>query len=89
VEKFPEKSGNYALAVREMPVGEILASEQHIRGLASYLRRHGVKLGQRDAEVMVYLDLTQESVRKFVQGGGKQERFRRPQGVAATMGRSR
>jgi len=30
-----------------------------------------------------------ECVRKFVQGGGKQERFRRPQGVAATMGRSR
>jgi hypothetical protein len=59
VEKFLEKSGNYALAVREMPVAEILASEQHIRGLAGYLRRHGVKLGQREAEVMVYLDLTQ------------------------------
>ena len=59
VEKFLEKSGNYALAVREMPVAEILASEQHIRGLASYLRRHGVRLGQREAEVMVYLDLTQ------------------------------
>jgi Domain of unknown function (DUF222) len=59
VEKFLEKSGNYALAVREMPVEEILASEQHIRGLASYLRRHGVKLGQREAEVMVYLELTQ------------------------------
>jgi hypothetical protein len=59
VEKFLEKSGNYALAVREMPVAEILASEQHIRGLAGYLRGHGVKLGQREAEVMVYLDLTQ------------------------------
>jgi hypothetical protein len=59
VEKFPERSGNYALAVREMPVEEILASEQHIRGLAGYLRRHGVTLGQREAEVMVYLDLTQ------------------------------
>jgi hypothetical protein len=59
VEKFLEKSGNYALAVREMPVEAILASEAHIRGLASYLRRHGVKLGQREAEVMVYLDLTQ------------------------------
>ena len=59
VEKFQERSGNYALAVREMPVEEILASEQHIRGLASWLRRHGVKLGQREAEVMVYLDLTQ------------------------------
>jgi hypothetical protein len=59
VEKFLEKSGNYALAVREMPIDEILASEQHIRGLASYLRRHGVRLGQREAEVMVYLDLTQ------------------------------
>jgi len=59
VEKFLERSGNYALAVREMPVEEILASEQHIRGLASYLRRHGVKLSQREAEVMVYLDLTQ------------------------------
>jgi hypothetical protein len=59
VEKFLERSGNYALAVREMPVEEILASEQHIRGLASYLRQHGVKLGQREAEVMVYLDLTQ------------------------------
>jgi len=31
----------------------------------------------------------QESVRNFVRGGGKQGRFRRPQGVAATMGRSR
>jgi hypothetical protein len=59
VEKFLERSGNYALAVREMPVEEILASEQHIRGLASYLRRHGVKVGQREAEVLVYLDLTQ------------------------------
>ena len=59
VEKFLEKSGNYALAVREMPVEEILASEAHIRGLAAYLRRHGVKLGQREAEVMVYLELTQ------------------------------
>ncbi|HEY6789918.1 MAG TPA: DUF222 domain-containing protein, partial [Trebonia sp.] len=39
VEKFLEKSGNYALAVREMPIEEILASEQHIRDLASYLRR--------------------------------------------------
>jgi hypothetical protein len=26
---------------------------------------------------------------KFCAGGGKQERFRRPQGVAATMGRSK
>jgi len=26
---------------------------------------------------------------KFCAGGGKQERFRRPQGVAVTMGRSR
>ncbi|HEY6790623.1 MAG TPA: DUF222 domain-containing protein, partial [Trebonia sp.] len=59
VEKFMERSGNYALAVREMPVEEILASEAHIRALAAYLRRHGVKLGQREAEVMVYLDLTQ------------------------------
>src|SRR5258708_30671858 len=59
VEKFLEKSGNYALAVREMPVEETLASEQPTRGLASSLRRHGVKLGQREAEVMVYLDLTQ------------------------------
>jgi Domain of unknown function (DUF222) len=59
VEKFLEKSGNYALAVREMPVEEVLASQAHIRALADYLRRHGVKLGQREAEVMVYLDLTQ------------------------------
>src|SRR5260370_40637679 len=59
VEKFLERSGNYALAIREMPVAEILASEQHIRGLASYVRRHGVKVGQREAEVLVYLDLTQ------------------------------
>src|ERR1700756_66606 len=42
-----------------MPVEEILASEAHIRALAAYLRRHGVKLGQREAEVLVYLDLTQ------------------------------
>jgi hypothetical protein len=59
VEKFMERSGNYALAVREMPVEEILASEAHIRALAAYLRSHGVRLGQREAEVMVYLDLTQ------------------------------
>jgi hypothetical protein len=59
VEKFLERSGNYALAIREMPVEEVLASEQHIRGLAGYLRRHGVQLGQREAEVMVALDLTQ------------------------------
>jgi hypothetical protein len=54
-----ERSGNYALAVREMPIEEILASEQHIRALAGYLRRRGVKAGQREAEVLVYLDLTQ------------------------------
>src|ERR1700756_3378393 len=59
VEKFMERSGNYALAVREMPAEEILASEAHIRALAAYLRSHGVQLGQREAEVMVYLDLTQ------------------------------
>src|ERR1700739_1298312 len=52
VEKFPERSGNYALAVREMPIEEILASEQHIRGLAGYLSRHGVQLGQREAQGM-------------------------------------
>jgi transposase, IS30 family len=34
-------------------------------------------------------DQGSESVRNFVRGGGKQERFRRPQGVAVTMGRSR
>jgi len=59
VEKFQERSGNYALAVREMPVDEILASEAHIHALAAYLCSHGVSLGQREAEVMVYLDLTQ------------------------------
>ena len=59
VEKFMERSGNYALAVREMPVEEILASEAHIRALAAYLRSHGVAASQREAEVMVYLDLTQ------------------------------
>ena len=59
VEKFPERSGNYALAVREMPVEEILASEAHIRALAAHLRSHGVAASQREAEVMVYLDLTQ------------------------------
>ena len=59
VEKFLERSGNYALAGRELPVGEALACEAYIRGLAAYLRANGVKASQRDAELMCYLDLPQ------------------------------
>jgi hypothetical protein len=51
--------GNYALAIREMPAEEILASQAHIRAIAAYLRSHGLAVSQRDAEVMAYLDLTQ------------------------------
>ncbi len=56
---FLERSGNSALAARELPVEEVLASEGYIRALAAYLRSHGVQLGQREAEVTCYLDLTQ------------------------------
>jgi len=55
-----------------------------LRGAGS--RRLGRDLGVPAGSVRGWL---RESVRKFVQGGGKQERFRRPQGVAATMGRSK
>jgi len=59
VEKFIERSGNCAFAGRELPVQEALACEAYIRGLAAYLRAHGVKVSQRAAELMCYLDLTQ------------------------------
>jgi hypothetical protein len=59
VEKFIERSGNCAFAGRELPVQEALAGEAYIRGLAAYLRAHGVKVSQRAAELMCYLDLTQ------------------------------
>jgi hypothetical protein len=59
VEKFIERSGNYAFGGRELPVQEALAGEAYIRGLAAYLRAHGVKVSQRAAELMCYLDLTQ------------------------------
>jgi uncharacterized protein DUF222 len=59
VEKFIERSGNYAFAGRELPVEEALACEAYIRGLAAYLRARGVTVSQRAAELMCYLDLTQ------------------------------
>lgn len=59
VEKFLERSGNYAFAGRELPAEEALASEAYIRGLAAYLRARGVTASQRAAELMCYLDLTQ------------------------------
>lgn len=59
VEKFTEKSGNWAYAGRELPVDQVLASEAHIRGLARYLRVSGLTGSLRELELMVYLDLTQ------------------------------
>jgi hypothetical protein len=59
VERFPEKSGNFAFAGRELPVEEVLASEAHIRDLARYLRANGVPGALRVIEVMCFLDLTQ------------------------------
>jgi hypothetical protein len=59
VEKFLEKSGNYAFGARELPVGQILASEAYIRGFAQYLRAHGMLGSLREIEVMIFLDLTQ------------------------------
>jgi hypothetical protein len=59
VEKFSERSGNYAFAARELPAEQALASEAHIRGLARFLRRNGVQGSLRDIEVMCFLDLTQ------------------------------
>jgi hypothetical protein len=59
VEVFPEKSGNYAYAGRELPIDQVLASEAHIRGLAQYLRACGIPGSLRELELMVYLDLTQ------------------------------
>jgi Domain of unknown function (DUF222) len=59
VEVFGERSGNYALAGRELPVGEVLASRAHIRGLAQELRATGVPGSLRELELTCYLDLTQ------------------------------
>jgi hypothetical protein len=59
VEVFPEKSGNYALAGRELPIDEVLASRAHIRGLAQELRANGVAGTHRELELACYLDLTQ------------------------------
>ena len=59
VEVFPERSGNYALAGRELPIEEVLASKAHIRGLAQELRARGGPGSLRELELMCYLDLTQ------------------------------
>jgi len=59
VEIFPEKSGNYAFAGRELPAGEALASKAHVNGIARDLKRRGVPGTLREIELMVYLDLTQ------------------------------
>jgi hypothetical protein len=59
VEVFGERSGNYALAGRELPVEEVLASKAHIRGLAQELRANGVLGSLRELELTCYLDLTQ------------------------------
>lgn len=59
VEVFGERSGNYALAGRELPVEEVLASKAHIRGLAQELHAKGVQGSLRELELMCYLDLTQ------------------------------
>jgi hypothetical protein len=59
VEVFPERSGNYALAGRELPIEEVLASKAHIRGLAQELRAKGVPGSLRELELACYLDLTQ------------------------------
>jgi hypothetical protein len=59
VEVFGERSGNYALAGRELPVEEVLASKAHIRGLARELRARGVPGSVRELELACYLDLTQ------------------------------
>ena len=56
---FPERSGNYALAGRELPIEEVLASRAHIRGLAQELRAKGVPGSLRELELACYLDLTQ------------------------------
>ncbi len=52
-------TGNYALAGRELPAGDALASKAHVEGIARDLKRHGVPGTMREVEVMVYLDLTQ------------------------------
>jgi hypothetical protein len=59
VEAFPEGSGNYAIAGRELPVGEVLASRAYIRAVALELRTGGVKGSLRELDLMVFLDLTQ------------------------------
>jgi hypothetical protein len=59
VEKFLERSGNYAYAGRELPIDQVLASEAHIRGLAQHLRACGIPGSLRELELMIYLDLTQ------------------------------
>jgi hypothetical protein len=59
VEVFPEKSGNYAFAGRELPADEALAAKAHVEGIARYLMSHGVPGSLREIELMVYLDLTQ------------------------------
>ena len=59
VEAFPERSGNYAIAGRELPVEEVLASRAYIRAVAVDLRVGGVKGSLRELDLMVFLDLTQ------------------------------
>jgi hypothetical protein len=56
---FPERSGNYAIAGRELPVEEVLASRAHIRAVALDLRAGGVNGRIRELDLMVFLDLTQ------------------------------
>jgi hypothetical protein len=50
--------------------------QENARACQELLRRAITRRGLRECQ-------------KFCAGGGRQERFRRPQGVAVTMGRSR
>ncbi len=59
VEVFGERSGNYALAGRELPIEEVLASRAHIASLARELRARRVPGSLRALELACYLDLTQ------------------------------
>jgi hypothetical protein len=60
VRRFREDSGNGGMVAREMPVGEVLASWQHIEQRALDLRAAGVSGTLRELRVRAYLDLLQE-----------------------------
>ena len=70
VERWPEDSGNAALAGRELPPAEVLAADQRITWWARQLRMAGLEGGLDELRARAYLDLLLDKDSRPAQPGG-------------------